>query len=344
MLILAIDTSCDDTSCAVLRDTKVLSNVISSQVEAHAAWGGVVPSIARREHELLIQPVVEKALQMAKVSMKEIDAIAVTYGPGLAIALGVGIDKAQELARTYKKQLIGVNHMEGHLLSVLANSQLANSQSCTLQFPSLGLLVSGNHTELVLIHAIGSYQILGQTLDDAIGEAFDKVARALGLGYPGGAVLAKLAEQGNSQAYNLPIPMRGVKSFDFSYSGLKAAVMRVMKEKADTGLNQQDVADIAASFQRVAIQHVLDKTTRALETHFPHSLLLGGGVAANILLRKELRKLCKKHGVHLLIPSSKKFCMDNAAMIGVVAYFKAQRNEFAKSEHDVDRQPNAIIA
>ncbi len=337
MLILAIDTSCDDTSSAVLHDTTVLSNIISSQVEAHAQWGGVVPSIARREHELLIDPVIKKALQMAKVTIEEVDAIAVTYGPGLAIALGVGIAKAQELGRTYNKPLIGVNHMEGHLLSVLANQS-----TDMLQFPSLGLLVSGNHTELIEVQAIGSYKMLGQALDDAIGEAFDKVARALGLGYPGGAMLAKLAKQGYDKAYNLPVPLHGVKTLDFSYSGVKAAVMRVVKEKQE--LSQQDAADIAASFQRVAIQHIIDRTKRALESQQFHSLLLGGGVAANLLLRKELRTLCKKFGVKLLIPSNKKYCMDNAAMIGVAAYFKAQRNEFAQSEHDVDRQPGASIA
>lgn len=336
MLILAIDTSCDDTSCAVLRDIKVLSNIISSQVAAHAEWGGVVPSIARREHELLIDPVIKKALQIAKVSMNDIDAIAVTYGPGLAIALGVGIAKAQELARTYNKPLIGVNHMEGHLLSVLANN------AHTLELPALGLLVSGNHTEIIKIENIGSYRILGEVLDDAVGEAFDKVARALGLGYPGGAALAKLASQGNDKAYNFPVPLHGVKTLDFSYSGIKAAVMRVIKEKSV--VTQQDAADIAASFQRVAIQHVMDRIKRAFEQESPAMLLLGGGVAANVLLRKELRTMCNKFNVKLLIPSNKKLCMDNAAMIGVVAYYKALRNEYAQSEHDVDRQPGATLA
>lgn len=336
MLILAIDTSCDDTSCAVLSDTYVLSNIISSQTNAHKEWGGVVPSIARREHELLIDPVIKKALQIAKVSMKEIDVIAVTYGPGLAIALGVGIAKAQELARTYKKPLIGVNHMEGHLLSVLANN------AHELELPAMGLLVSGNHTEIIHIEKIGSYRILGEVLDDAIGEAFDKVARALGLGYPGGAALAKLAEQGNDKAYNFPVPLHGVKTLDFSYSGIKAAVMRVIKEKQT--LSQQDAADIAASFQRVAIQHVMDRIKRAFEQETPKMMLLGGGVAANILLRKKLRSLCKTFKVKLLIPSNKKLCMDNAAMIGVAAYYKAQRNEYAQSERDVDRQPGATLA
>lgn len=336
MLILAIDTSCDDTSCAVLRDTHVLSNIISSQTSAHKEWGGVVPSIARREHELLIDPVIKKALQIAKVSMKDIDAIAVTYGPGLAIALGVGIAKAQELARTHSKPLIGVNHMEGHLLSVFVNN------THKLELPAMGLLVSGNHTEIIHIEKIGSYRILGEVLDDAIGEAFDKVARALGLGYPGGAALAKLAEQGNDKAYNFPVPLHGVKTLDFSYSGIKAAVMRVIKEKP--ALTQQDAADIAASFQRVAIQHIMDRIKRAFEQESPVMLLLGGGVAVNVLLRKELRKMCKKFNVKLLIPANKKLCMDNAAMIGVAAYYKAQRNEYAQSERDVDRQPGATIA
>lgn len=336
MLILAIDTSCDDTSCALLSSTQILANVISSQTLAHKEWGGVVPSIARREHELLIDPVIKKALQIAKVTMQEIDAIAVTYGPGLAIALGVGIAKAQELARIFNKPLIGVNHMEGHLLSVLANS------SVTLKLPAMGLLVSGNHTEIIHIEKIGTYRILGEVLDDAIGEAFDKVARALGLGYPGGAVLAKLAQQGNDKAYTFPIPLHGVKDLNFSYSGLKAAVMRCIKEKQT--LTQQDIADIAASFQRVAVQHVIERVKRAFEQYHPHALLLGGGVAANVLLRKELRAICKTFHVQLLIPSNKKLCMDNAAMIGVAAYYKALRNEYAQSEHDVDRQPGATLA
>lgn len=336
MLILAIDTSCDDTSCAILHDTQILSNVISSQTNVHKEWGGVVPSLARREHELLINPVIKKALQIAKVSINDIDVIAVTYGPGLAIALGVGIAQAQELVRTHSKPLIGVNHMEGHLLSVLANNEVQ------LTFPAMGLLVSGNHTELIEVSAIGSYKMLGEVLDDAIGEAFDKVARALGLGYPGGAALAKLAKHGNDKAYNFPTPLHGVKDLNFSYSGLKAAVMRVIKEKQT--LSQADAADIAASFQRVAIQHVIERVRRAFEQYHPHALLLGGGVAANVLLRKELRILCKTFNVKLLIPSNKKLCMDNAAMIGVAAYYKALRGEYAQDEHEVDRQPGATLA
>jgi N6-L-threonylcarbamoyladenine synthase len=344
MNILAIDTSCDDTSAAVVKNATVLSNVISSQVTLHKEWGGVVPIIAKRAHQDRINLVIAKALQMAKVPLPKIDAIAVTYGPGLAIALEVGVKKAKELAIQLKKPLIAVNHMQGHLYSTFAQSKGKKTVLPTL--PLLAVLVSGNHAELVLMREHGKFEILGSTLDDAIGEAFDKVARALGLGYPGGAILAQYAKQGNAKAYPFSVPLRQTKDFNFSYSGIKAAVMRLVKEKTNEGartLSRKEVSDIAASFQRVAVQHILDRTIRALQTYKIESVVVGGGVSANLLLRSELRKICRASDIPIFFPEKKTLCMDNAAMIGVAAWYKAQRQEFVQDIEKLQRDPGLKV-
>lgn len=339
MMILAIDTSCDDTSAAVVKDSVVLSNVISSQVQLHKEWGGVVPTIAKRAHQDRIDAVVAKALHTAKIPLHRIDVFAVTQGPGLAIALEVGILKAKELARSQKKPLVAVNHMEGHLYSVFAKSPTEKSQ--LPQLPALVLLVSGGHTDLALMLEHGKIQMLGEKLDDAIGEAFDKVARLLGLGYPGGALLSQYAKQGKDTAYPLPVPLHHVKDLNFSYSGIKAAMMRLITEKTKEGktLSKKDIADLSASFQRVAIQHILERVQRALQIYEVRSLLVGGGVSANTLLRTELRKLCRKQNIDLRFPAKKTLCMDNAAMIGVAAWYKAQRKEFVQDLDLLDRDP-----
>lgn len=335
MFILAIDTSCDDTSAAVAKDTEILSNIISSQVEFHKEWGGVVPNLARRAHEEKIDTVVQKAVKHAGVSLEDIDVFAVTKGPGLAIALEVGIKKAQQLAERYDKPVVAVNHMEGHIYSNFVEP--GNTEK--IIFPLLALLVSGSHTELVLMKNHGEYEILGETLDDAAGEAFDKVARMLGLGYPGGAALAKMAEKGDPNSYKLPVPLTQRKDLDFSFSGLKTALLRLVKEVTKDGaaaLTRQHIENIAASFQRVAVQHLLQRTKRAVEQTGVKTLLIGGGVSANVLLRKELRKMLKPFGVQFFYPRDKKLCMDNAAMIAEVAFYKAQRKEFVKK---IDRDP-----
>jgi N6-L-threonylcarbamoyladenine synthase len=348
MKILAIDTSCDETSVAVTEDDRVISNKVSSQIEFHKKYGGVMPSLARRMHEESIDLVVKEALQGAKISLKDIDVFAVTYGPGLAIALEVGVTKIKEFAKTYGKPLVGVNHMEGHLYSALSHNAAGNPK-IEYAFPLIALLVSGGHTELVLMRDHGKYEILGRTLDDAVGEAFDKVARMLELGYPGGPVVEELAKRGDPARFPLPVPMSKEKTLDMSYSGLKTAVLyltkKVFTENMDPKVKSQMICDIAASFQKSAFDSILIKTKRALEqiaTDTPvHDIVLGGGVSANGMLRKRLRKeFGSKFRLHF--PTSKKLYGDNAGMIGVAAYHNARRGKFADAEK-LDRDPNLSL-
>ena len=342
MKILSIDTSCDETAAAVTEDTKILSNVIWSQASAHAKFGGVMPSLAQRMHAERIDFVVNKSLVISHQRLDDLDAIAVTIGPGLSIALGVGIAKAKELAKKYNKKLIAVNHVEGHLLSSLANDkwQMTNDK-----FPMLGLVVSGGNTIFVKINKIGNYEILAQTVDDALGEALDKGARMLGLGYPGGAVLEKMSRLGNSNKFSLPIPLVGQEKRQiFSYSGLKTSFSRLIesnKNKDPNFLSKGNIYDLSATFQNTTFKHIERILTYAIEhkTYSIKHFLLGGGVAANIELRKRLRKLGKRFGFKLHIPCSSKLCGDNAAMIGVAAYFKATRSEFINPDI-IDRSPN----
>lgn len=350
MKILAIDTSCDETAAAVTSDTKVISNVVWSQASLHARFGGVMPSLAQRKHEERIDWVVQKALGNRDLAL-EIDAIAVTIGPGLGIALGVGINKAKELAIKYKKPLIPVNHIEAHLLSSFTNpkSEALNSKqilNSKIQFPSLGLVLSGGTTILCLVKDIGDYEVLAETSDDALGEALDKAARLLGFGYPGGAILEKFARSaGSGQArFKLPIPLTNdVIKNRFSYSGLKTALVRLFSTIKNP--TKQDVSDLAACFQEVAFEHVLKVLEYQLNTInlVPSALLFGGGVANNILLKSKLRKLLKKYNIKLHVPYTKKLNGDNAGMIGVCAYLKLitshqSLNTFYNYE-SVDRNP-----
>ena len=234
--------------------------------------------------------------------------------------------------------------MEGHLYSVYA--QTKGKKLAEPQFPVLALLVSGKHTELVLIKEHGKFEILGATLDDAAGEAFDKVARLLGLGYPGGAILSRIAKKGNSNAYPLTIPLHQRKDLDFSYSGIKAAMVRLVKQITTDGkrsLTQKEISNLAASFQKVAIQHLLERTKRALRMVEVKSLIVGGGVSANLVLRSELRKMCRSYKIPLFFPAKKELCMDNAAMIGVAAWYKAQRKEFVEDVAKLERNPTLSI-
>lgn len=323
MKILAIDTSCDETAVAITHNTEIFSNVIWSQSSLHASFGGVIPSLAQRQHEERIGFVIDKALSTAHCSLFTIDCIAVTIGPGLGIALGVGIKKAKELAIKYNKPLIPISHSEAHLLSPFAN------YTAEIKFPMLGLVLSGGTTVLCLVRNIGNYEVLAETSDDALGEALDKGARLLGLGYPGGAILEKFARNGDPKKYKLPLPLQNDKIKNrFSYSGLKTAFMRLFNSVSNP--TKQDIADLAASFQSVALDHIL----KVLEFQIVNcklkinnqlrceNLLLGGGVANNIEIKKRLRKLCKKYGIKLLIPYTKKLNGDNAAMVGVTAYLK----------------------
>jgi N6-L-threonylcarbamoyladenine synthase len=340
MKILSIDTSCDETAAAVTQDSQILSNVIWSQASAHAKFGGVIPSLAQRMHEERIDWVIDKAINNSQVPINDLNAVAVTVGPGLSIALGVGIDRAKKLAIKYNKKLIAVNHLEGHVLSPLANDKL---QISNLKFPVLGLAVSGGNTILVKINKIGSYETLAQTTDDALGEALDKAARMLGLGYPGGAILEKFARGGNTEAYKLPIPIVGQEERKiFTYSGLKTSFSRLVE--SEKPLTKEKISNLAACFQDIAFTHLVRVCSYIIRnSKFEvKNLLIGGGVSANIELRKRLRKLGKETGIKVLFPYSKKLTGDNAAMIGVTAYFISQRGEFT-SPNKIDRNPNAKI-
>lgn len=345
MNILAIDTSCDETAVAVTADLQVVSNIVWSQSSLHSSFGGVMPSLAQRQHEERIDWVVQKALTTAHCSLSTVDCIAVTVGNGLGIALGVGINKAKEFAIKYNKPLIPVSHTEAHLLSSFAipNSQFPiSNQFSNFQFPSFGLVLSGGTTVLCLIKAIGDYEILAETSDDALGEALDKGARLLGLGYPGGAILEKLAKTGDPKKYKLPLPLQNDRVKNrFSYSGLKTAFVRLFSDIKDP--NKQDIADLAATFQSTAFEHVL----RVLDFQIQNSkfktqnLLLGGGVANNIELKKRLRKLLRKYDIKLHVPYTKKLNGDNAAMIGVCAYLKNKNSNLKEyfNYNSVDRNP-----
>lgn len=336
MNILAIDTSCDETAVAVTSNTKIVSNIIWSQASLHSSFGGIMPSLAQRQHQERIDYVINRAIKNEELIIKNCNAIAVTIGPGLGIALGVGINKARELAIKYKKPLIPVNHIEAHLLSPLTNLK------DNIKFPALGLVLSGGTTILCLVNGIGNYEVLAETSDDALGEALDKGARLLGLGYPGGAILEKMARVGDPSKYKLPLPLQNDRIKNrFSYSGLKTAFVRLFDSIKDP--TKQDIADLAASFQSIAFDHIL----KVLEYQITNSklqitnLLFGGGVANNIEIKKRLRKLCKKYGIKLFVPYTKKLNGDNAAMIGVCAYLKYKDSDLSKfyDYNSIDRNP-----
>ena len=337
MKILAIETSADDTAAAVVENTTVLSSVKHTQLE-HADWGGIVPSIARRDHQAFIDKIIEKAMSNAQCSMSNIDAIAVTAGPGLAIALEVGINKAKELASKYNKPLIAVNHIEGHLLSPLANK-------IDINYPALGLVVSGGHTELIFIEEIGKYKILAQTLDDALGEALDKAARILGMPYPGGALLEKAAALGNPKKYLLPLPMAGREDQnELSYSGLKAAFLRLVTGVTSDKVTEQEKNDLAASFQNRAFEHLI-RIIRHSISNFKFqisNLLVGGGVIANQELRKRLTSLGEELGIRVCF-APMEYTGDNAVMIGIAASFKYAQKQFITDFDKLDRIPRLRI-
>jgi N6-L-threonylcarbamoyladenine synthase len=350
MKILSIDTSCDETSAAVTDKNKILSNIVWSQASSHAKFGGVLPSLAKRMHEERIDWVIGKALKKAAVEIKELDAIAVTIGPGLSIALGVGVDKAKELAVEYSKPLLPVNHIEAHILSPLAVSS-KGTDKIKINFPAFGMCVSGGNTIFLKILGIGNYELIAETVDDAIGEALDKGARMLGLGYPGGALLEKMAAKGVANIYSLPIPLVGQeKRLIFSYSGLKTSFYRFLesKKKDSTFSLKNEVYNLAAVFQDTAFIHIERIVTfymTNLITAKPKYFLLGGGVAVNNELKKRLRRLGDIFGYSLHIPYAKKLYGDNAGMIGVCAYlnFKNKNLEIFKNVNNVDRNPRLSV-
>lgn len=343
--ILAIDTSCDETSVAVTANDWVLSNVVASQVNFHREYGGVVPNLAKRKHLEFINPAIKEALWRAHLKdINQVDALAVTVGPGLAPALEVGVNKAKDLALEYEKPLIAVNHMEGHLLSCLAKNSQGHG-GVKLQFPIIGLLVSGGHTQLVLANAFGDYRILGETQDDAAGEAFDKVAKMLDLGYPGGPILTEMAKKGlpskseGEPKYDLPVPMEKKPGLDFSFSGLKTACLYFLKDIDLSKQPRQFYYDFAASFQYVVAQALIIKLQRALKKYPVNQVFLGGGVIKNVYIRRQIRKTARDFGLKTYIPYTDKMLTDNAAMIGVAAYYQAKRGDFVKDIKSIDRLP-----
>ena len=341
MKILAIDTSCDETSVAITDGRKVLSNVIYSQVLLHKKWGGVVPSIAKRAHEEKIDFVVKQSLR--KFLIKDIDYIAVTQGPGLAVALEVGIRKAKELAQKYNKKLIAVNHLEGHIYSAFVQNSQGNPKQ-DFKFPYLSLIISGGHTEFVILKNHLEYEVIGSTLDDAAGEALDKAAKLLGLGYPGGPVIEKLAkETGNKDYHNFPRPMLKSNDLNFSFSGLKTSFYYFLKKQPHTTY-AVDIRQLASSFQEAVFDTLIKKTEKAIKQTGINHLIIGGGVIANMRLRSLFRDLVKRYQGEVLFPSYKYLTGDNAAMIGVVAGFKAEKNIFIKKIEEIDRIPRFDIS
>ena len=310
MYILGIESSCDETSASiVMNGTKEIATVISSQIDVHKSYGGVVPEIASREHVKNITIVLEECLQKANMTMEQIDAIAITYGPGLIGSLLVGLEAAKTLAFVHNKPLIPVHHIAGHIY--------ANSLVKELQFPLLAVVVSGGHTELIEMPAHYRFNKLGGTLDDAIGECYDKVARVIGLEYPGGPKIDKLSLEGKN-TYNLPIPLKD-DSYNFSFSGLKSAVINLVHNEEQSG-NEINKADLATSFQTVAVESIINKVRKAIVDKKVKTVIVAGGVAANQGLRYAMEKLTSELNVELSIPPMK-YCTDNATMIAAAGYY-----------------------
>lgn len=315
MRVLAIETSCDDTGAAVILDgRKILSNVVSSQISVHQKYGGVVPELASRKHIESIVPIVAQALETAELTLREIDGIAVTQGPGLVGSLLVGLSFAKSLSFATGLPLVGVNHIEAHLSAIFLEEK-------TLKFPFIGLVVSGGHTSLFRVDGFGKYERLGQTRDDAAGEAFDKVAKLLGLGYPGGPIIDELSETGNPKAIRFPRSYLGKNSFDFSFSGIKTAVVNYVKAHPETpgGYPEDLIRDIVSSFQEAVVEVLMKKTLQAAQHEGLKRVVLSGGVAANRHLRQRIKEGASQQNVRVYIPSPS-FCTDNAAMVGVVGY------------------------
>jgi len=328
--ILAIETSCDETAAAVSQNgLNILSSVVASQIDWHKKYGGVVPEIASRKHMEFITPVVEEAIKEANINLKEIDAIAATYGPGLVGSLLVGLSYAKALSLALDKPFIGVNHIAGHIYANFISKK-------DIKTPVVCLTVSGGHTDLLYFREFGDYEILGRTKDDAAGEAFDKIARYLGLGYPGGPIIEKRAQNGNEEAIDFPRPFIDKDNYDFSFSGLKTAVINYIHNQKQKD-KELDINDIAASFQKAVIDILTNKTIKAALNKKAESVILSGGVAANKRFREVLETNLKEYNIPLYYPEMK-LCTDNAAMISTVAYYQYLKKDFAN--HDLNADPN----
>lgn len=362
MKILAIDTSCDDTSVAISDGLNILANVFWSKMKLHSDWGGVVPIEAKRQHEQFLDPAIQECLKQANLKLEQIDYIAITYGPGLAIALEAGITKAKELSKTYNKKIVAVNHMIGHVYSVLARDNEGNpiSDLHDFEFPLLALTISGGHTDMYLMTDHLKFQNIGQTLDDSVGEAIDKVGRMLGMGFPAGAKIEESAKKGDASKFKFPRPLSDSMDLNWSFSGLKTAVLYQVRkivgdyshkpqkgdfklEDASDMLDENTIYDISASFQQAAIDSLLIKVEKALKNHKPKMLVVGGGVIANKTLRDQLDTLTKKYSTPLFFPKPIWLCTDNASMIAVAGYFYAKENRFVKNLDELDRVPALTI-
>lgn len=329
-LILSIESSCDETAAAVVKNGReVLSNIIATQIETHKVYGGVVPEVASRMHIEVINKVVREALEKAEVDLKDIDAIGVTYGPGLVGALLVGLQYGKGLAYSAKKPLVGVNHIEGHISANYIEHK-------DLKPPFVSLVVSGGHTFIVHVKDYGEYEVIGQTRDDAAGEAYDKVARAIGLGYPGGPKIDKLAKEGNEDAIKFPRANFHDNSLDFSFSGLKSSVLNYLNQcrMKDIEVNK---ADVAASFQKAVIDVLKQNVLKTCREKAVDKIAIAGGVASNSSLRKTLIEAAEKEGIKVLFPSPV-LCTDNAAMIGSAAYFNLMKGNV--SPFNLNAKPN----
>lgn len=326
--ILGIETSCDDTAASIIRDGVVLSNVIASQ-DIHDAWGGIVPELASREHVKAIGVIVREAMHRANTTMDEVDAIAVTNGPGLPGSLHVGTQFAKGLALRFAKPIYPIHHIEAHVYS-------GYLEHAELGYPTITLVVSGGHTSLFLVNSPTEYHVLGSTRDDAAGEAFDKIAKMLGLGYPGGPHIDKLAKQGNASAIDFPRGLMHEDGFDFSFSGLKTAVKRYLHQHPDANVN-----DVCASAQQAIVDVLVHKTLKAVDT-IPENFVgvcIAGGVSANTLLREKMSNVCTKAGITFIAPRMD-YCVDNAAMIGFLAQLRIENNVASSENFSID--PRAI--
>ncbi|MGL4773894.1 MAG: tRNA (adenosine(37)-N6)-threonylcarbamoyltransferase complex transferase subunit TsaD [Clostridium sp.] len=329
-IILSIESSCDETSAAVVVDGReVLSNIIASQIDTHALYGGVVPEVASRVHIEVVNGVVQEALKEANITLDDVDAIAVTYGPGLVGALLVGLQYAKGLALSTGKPLIGVNHIEGHISANYIEHK-------DLKPPFVSLVVSGGHTFIVHVKDYGVYEVIGQTRDDAAGEAYDKVARALGLGYPGGPKIDKISKEGNENAIEFPRAKFDDDTLDFSFSGVKSAVLNYLNKNKMAG-NEICTEDVAASFQKAVVGVLNDNVMKTCKKLNINKIAIAGGVACNSTLRETLIREGKKNNINILFPNPI-LCTDNAAMIGSAAYFKFVKGEV--SSLDLNARPN----
>lgn len=327
--VLAIETSCDDTSVAVVSDRGWVKSVVSANQDlVHSPFGGIVPEIASRNHSIHLLPLVDKALEKAKLTWNDIDAIVVTSRPGLLGSLLVGVITAKSLALAKNLPFIGVNHLEAHLLAPFLRDE-TYEPPVDFSYPYVALAVSGGHTQLYLVEGLGKYRVLGRTLDDAAGEAFDKFAKTIGLGFPGGPLVDKYSSGGNIKAYSFPRPLINEDNFDFSFSGLKSSAVRTvdsLDKKPDEKNHEKERADLCASYQEAVVDVLISKLSKAIEQQGVRNATITGGVSANSRLRKRAEELARKLGIEIVIPPLR-YCTDNAAMVGYAGLLRLQNGE-----------------